>query len=171
MIGGLGEKSAGWTPLLEVKERSFELTAMAEVMSLAEQSRVSVSMTKHVQEYAGSPFLVPHSFCSAFPLRIVSYGRNATLGCHGATRSKRVERAVGTNDNLSPGLGSWSPINSVHWTLGPAQSPLPNPMGLLICALPDVLLLSINDHSSKEKPDEIKMAACSCCGNYPTPFA
>jgi len=42
VVGGLGKMLAGLTPLIEVEERSFEPTAIAEVRSLAEQSRLSI---------------------------------------------------------------------------------------------------------------------------------
>ena len=58
VVKGLKEVSAIWKPHINMEEKSFASTAIAEKLSPEEQAQVSVSLGKYAQEHAGPPFLV-----------------------------------------------------------------------------------------------------------------
>ena len=55
-VDGLKSILAVWMPHIEIEQAVFSSTAIAGVMTPAEQAQVSVALAKHSQEHVGQPF-------------------------------------------------------------------------------------------------------------------
>jgi hemerythrin-like domain-containing protein len=57
VVDGLKSILAVWNPHIEVEQNAFSSTAIAGVMTPAEQAQLSIALAKHSQEHVGQPFL------------------------------------------------------------------------------------------------------------------